>query len=253
MSNQPSWFSEEAGFFGPDYLVEYDEILPHKRTVTEVNFVEKVLKPLPDFKILDVPCGHGRHSIELAKRGYCVTGTELNQFFIAEAQKSAKADGVPIRFCQSDMRELDFCNEFDVALNLFTSIGYFDCDKDDVKFLAGVYNALKPGGQFLLDFVNLSWFTKNFKQKDWRKLSDDSFVLIEREYNIVLGRKIEKRTRIRSGVVKATASISQRIYSTNELVALAKGVGFHLEKSYGDFDGNPLNLASRRTILCFKK
>ncbi len=111
-NHQAPWFSEEAGFYGPDYLVEYDEILPHERTTIEVSSIEKILVLQPGFKVLDVPCGHGRHSVELAKRGYEVTGSELNRFFLDEARKAAETAGVSIRLCPSDMRELDFRNEF---------------------------------------------------------------------------------------------------------------------------------------------
>lgn len=252
-NHQAPWFSEEAGFYGPDYLVEYDEILPHERTTIEVSSIEKILVLQPGFKVLDVPCGHGRHSVELAKRGYEVTGSELNRFFLDEARKAAETAGVSIRLCPSDMRELDFRNEFDVVLNLFTSMGFFDNDVDDANFMAGVHSALKPGGKFLIDFVNRNWLTKNLKKKDWRKLSDGTILLIEREYDDISGRKLDHRTKIQNGIVGITTTISQRIYSTNELVSMAKSVGFSLEKALGNFDGTALNLTSRRTILCFKK
>lgn len=247
------WFSEEAGFYGPDYLVEYDEILPHERTVAEVSSIEKILELQSGFKVLDVPCGHGRHSVELAKCGYEVTGSELNRFFLDEAQKAAETAGVSIHLCQSDMRELDFNNEFDVALNLFTSMGFFDKDEDDVRFVTGVHSALKPGGKFLIDFVNRNWLTKNLREKDWRRFPDGTILLVEREYDEIFGRKFEHRTKIQNGIVGTTTTISQRIYSTNELVSMINSAGLKLINTYGDFQGNPLTLNSRRTILVFKK
>lgn len=153
MSKQDdNWFTEEAGFFGPDYLVEYEETLPEERTTKEVDFVEKTLDLQADMTILDVPCGHGRHAVKLAKRDYNVTGFELNEFFLQEARKAAEAVGVNVRFEQGDVRELTYNGEFDVALNLFTAMGYFDTDEDDLRFLAGVHKALKPGGK-----INLLW------------------------------------------------------------------------------------------------
>lgn len=253
MTNQIFWFSEEAGFYGPDYLVEYEEILPHERTIAEVDFIEKTLKLPINSHVLDVPCGHGRHMIELAKRGYNVCGSDLNRFFLSEAQNAAKISEVKIELHQCDMRELSFDNQFDVILNLFTSMGFFEHDKDDVSFLEGVYRALKPNGQFFLDFVNRNWLTKNLRQKDWRKLSDGTILLIEREYDEVSGRKFDHRIKIQNGIVGATTTISQRIYSTTELVSMAEKVGFHLTQTFGDFIGNQLTINSRRTILCFKK
>lgn len=253
MINKTPWFLEEAGFYGPDYLMEYEGILSEQRTALEVSFIEKALKLSPGSRILDVPCGHGRHSIEFARRGYSVTGSDLNRFFINEAQKEAKKVKVDVRFLQSDMRKLSFDSEFDIALNLFTSLGHFDCDQEDITFLSAVYSALKPGGHFLLDFVNKSWLTKSLKLKDWRKLSDNSIVLIERRYEDISSRKIEERTRVRSGKVEVTTSISQRIYSANELVSMGNAVGFEISNAYGDFQGIPLTQNSQRAILVFQK
>lgn len=253
MNKQVPWFSEEAGFFGPEYLVEYEEALPHERTVTEVDFIEKVLGLQPNTSILDVPCGHGRHSVELAKRGYDVTGSELNRFFLSEAQKAAEAVGVSVRFEQGDMRGLNFDEEFDVVLNLFTAMGYFDTDEEDRKFMAGVYRALKPGGQFLLDFMNRNWLIRNFKARDWCELPSGALLLTEREHDDVRGRNIDWRTKIRDGVVGETVMTSLRVYTTNELVAMAESVGFTFKEAFGDFEGNPLELNSRRTILHFEK
>lgn len=253
MTDKTPWFSEEAGFFGPEYLAEYEETLPHERTLAEVDFIEKTLALQPDMKLLDVPCGHGRHSVELAKRGYNVTGSELNKFFLSVAQKAADDAGVSVRFEQGDMREINFDSEFDVVLNLFTAMGYFDNDEDDQKFMAGVHCALKPGGQFLLDFMNRNWLIRNFKAKDWRELPSGALLLVEHEYDDIRGRNLDRRTKIKDGVVSETATTSLRIYTTNELVSMAESVGFTFKEAFGDFEGNPLGLNSRRTILQFVK
>jgi SAM-dependent methyltransferase len=252
MTNQP-WFAEESGFYGPDYLLEYDEILSQARTTNEVNFVTKALGLQLGDSLLDVPCGHGRHLVELALRGYSVTGAELNSFFLNKAQEAADSDNVSVQLVHQDMRELVFDNEFNAAINLFTSMGFFERDEDDVAFLSGVYKALKSEGLFLLDFVNRNWLTKNMKQKDWRKLPDGTILLVEREYDDVFGRKLDHRIKIKDGIVGKRETISQRIYSTNELVSMANSVGFELINTYGSFQDEPLTLNSRRTILVFKK
>lgn len=247
------WFEEDAGFYGPDYLIEYEEILHHAKTIHEVDFITTILNLCPEANILDVPCGHGRHLVELALRGHVVTGAELNGFFVNKTKEAAKSANVFVEVVQQDMRELTFNNEFNVVINLFTSMGFFEQDKDDIAFLSGVYKALKSGGYFLLDFVNKNWLTKNLKQKDWRKFPDGTILLIEREYDDVFGRKLDHRIKIKNGVVGERETISQRIYSTNELVSMANSVGFELVNTYGDFQGNPLILNSRRTILIFRK
>ena len=74
------WYSEEYSFFGEHYMKEYAHDLPPERTKSEVDFIEKVLKLKKRAKILDLGCGHGRHSVELALRGYKVTGQDLNEY-----------------------------------------------------------------------------------------------------------------------------------------------------------------------------
>lgn len=248
-----SWFSEDAGFYGPEYLVEYEEILPHERTLREVDFLVEALGLNNDSKILDVPCGHGRHIVELSSRGFSCFGVDLNQFFLDKTKESAGNAGVQIDLLQCDMRKLDFKGEFDVALNLFTSMGFFESDGDDIQFLAGVFNSLRKGGVFLVDFANRSWLTKRMKQKDWRIFPGGNVLLVERKFDEISGRKIEYRTKIEKGVLGPTTCISQRMYTASELISMAKGVGFSLVDSYGDFAGNPLSADSSRSILCFSK
>ena len=252
MNQKYPWFSEEAGFFGPKYLREYGEALTPERTLSEVDFVERILNLEPNNKILDVPCGHGRHSVELAKRGYDVTGVELNKFFLEVAQKAADEAKVSLQFKQEDMRELNFDAEFDVALNLFTAMGYFEDDEDDRKFMTGIYRSLKPGGQFLIDFMNRNWLIRNFKARDWNELPDGTFLLTERKHDDIRGLNSDRRIEIRNGVVSETAT-SLRVYTTNELVSMAESVGFTLKESFGDFEGTPLGIKSSRTILQFVK
>ena len=79
------WYTEEAGFFGPGYLREYADLTTPQRTAAEIDFLEHVLGLERGAAILDLACGHGRHAIELARRGYTVTGQDINDFFLQEA------------------------------------------------------------------------------------------------------------------------------------------------------------------------
>ena len=162
------WYLPEAGFFGPQYLAEYGSGLTQERTRKEVDFLEEhVFSPCLtggwDCKnILDVPCGHGRHSVELARRRYgmngplchMVWGQDLNGFFLMEARAAAKK--LPnVKLALGDMRRLRFPTAyFDVVLNLFTAFGYLESDDEDQKALDAVAKTLKRGGKFVLDVIN---------------------------------------------------------------------------------------------------
>lgn len=249
------WWSEKAGFFGPAYLREYEEILPPERTVTEVNFLVRTLgltngQPR---EILDVPCGHGRHAIALSEHGHTVTGVELNQHFVATAKAAATTTGVSPHFLQGDMREIAFTSEFDIVLNLFTSLGYFDDEHDDERFFAGAFRALRPGGTFVVDFINHDWLTGHWKARDWRILPDGSRLLVQRSFDVPTGRSTDQRTTIAPDGTEHTVTLSHRVYTVTELIALAKRVGFQLAATYGDFRDEPLTLDSKRAVLFFQK
>src|SRR5438309_3444259 len=108
------------GWFGPGYLELYDETL-RERTPREIDQIEALLQLRPPRRILDLPCGQGRHAIELARRGYRVTGVDLSPYMLGIAKQRAAAAGVQVRWFTGDMREPLRGERFDLVLNLFTS------------------------------------------------------------------------------------------------------------------------------------
>src|SRR6185503_17029472 len=102
-------------------------------------FVLERLELDPGARVLDVACGHGRHSLELARRGFAVTGVDLSARSIAVAREAAEREGLRATFVERDARDLDFDGEFDAAVNLFTSaIGYFDEEAENQRVVDGV-------------------------------------------------------------------------------------------------------------------
>lgn len=252
-TSQVPWYSEEAGFFGPNYLKEYGADLTHERTLAEIDFLEETLAIKKGAKILDCPCGHGRHSIELARRGYEVTGQDLNGFFLEEAKKAAKHAGVSVRWVKHDMREVPFESEFDFALNLFTAFGYLESDEEDQKALDQVTKALKPGGRFVLDVINRDRIVRTYRAKDWQQLSDGSMIISEKQFDHTTGRNNEKRTWIWPNGKRETFSLFVRMYTVVELVAMFGKAGLTLKETYGSYTGDPLTFDSSRYILVAEK
>jgi SAM-dependent methyltransferase len=247
------WYSEEAGFFGPGYLKEYGNNLTAERTKSEVDFLEKVLKLRRDANILDCPCGHGRHLIELARRGYHVTGQDLNSFFLQEAKKGAEDAGVSVRWVQGDMREIPFEKEFDVALNLFTAFGYLENDEEDQKALSQMGKALKPGGSFVLDVINRDNVIRNYREKEWQELSDGSVVITEKQFDHATGRNFDRRVRIWNDGRREEFSLFVRMYTVAELVSMFRKAVLTLKEMYGNYNAEPLTFDSRRYILIAEK
>jgi len=108
-------------FFNEDYFRIYGPRLSPDRTAGEVDGIVELLGLPAGAKILDLCCGHRRHAIPLAERGYQMTGLDLSEVFLRHAREAAEARGVEVRWVRSDMRDVPFEAEFDAVLNLFTA------------------------------------------------------------------------------------------------------------------------------------
>jgi SAM-dependent methyltransferase len=144
----------------------------------EVKFLWKVLKLRKGSRVLDIPCGTGRHALRLARRGASVLGVDASEAYLREARRAAKR--IPnVRFVRGDMRRIPLRGEFDAAINLWTSFGYFADPADDLKTLRGIARALKPGGLFLIDMLDYEAAKRRAQTKHWMKRSDGAYVLEE--------------------------------------------------------------------------
>lgn len=154
------WF--EAAYHNSS--AAYDEQPFVKGTPGEVDFIEQEIGGNRGLKILDVACGTGRHSIELARRGYGVTGVDLSESQLERARSKAEAAGVKVNFERQDARDLNFHREFDVVLNICEgAFALMAEDAEDFKILTGIARALKPGGRFIMTTLNALYSIKNRK------------------------------------------------------------------------------------------
>ncbi|MBI3420944.1 MAG: class I SAM-dependent methyltransferase [Candidatus Sungbacteria bacterium] len=251
------WYSEEAGFFGPGYLQEYSGMLTEERTQAEVDFLEHALGLRQGMKILDCPCGHGRHAIELACRGYIVTGQDLNGFFLAQAEATRTRlyppPYMPLRWVQGDMRQIPFEEEFDIALNLFTAFGYLESDAEDQQALNAVARSLRHSGKFVLDVMNRDRVARVYRERDWQHLPGGATVLTERAFDHVTGRNTETRTRISSNGERKEFTLVVRMYTVAELAAMMRTAGLEIKETYGSYRSEPLTFDSPRSILIAEK
>lgn len=250
----PPWYDEAAVFFGPRYLRDYKQHLTEKQdTDQQVDFLKRVLGLTADERILDLACGHGRHAIALAQRGYRVTGQDTNDFFLEKARQDAEAAGVDVTWVKRDMRDIPFTDEFDAVVNLFTSFGYLENDQEDQKVLEQIAQALKPGGQFFLDTTNRERVIKNFQRRMWQENDDGSIVLIDHEMDFASGRMHDTRTWIEPDGSRETITIPLRMYTLAELARMCAAAGLALTKAYGDFNGSNYGIDTRRLILVAQK
>jgi SAM-dependent methyltransferase len=133
----------------------YYHLLYNKRDNAEAEyFVNNLcahLKPPPHSRLFDIACGRGRFSVYLNKHGYDVTGIDLS---VESIRYARQFENDTLHFFAHDMRQLSYCNYFDMAFNLFTSFGYFKTDEEHVRTLTNFNRSLKPGGRLVLDYFN---------------------------------------------------------------------------------------------------
>jgi len=165
------WF--HTWFGSPYYHLLYSERNNHEAEYFISNLIN-YLHPAPGARLLDIACGRGRHAVCLNKRGYEVTGIDLAVENIAYANKHHTKT---LHFYVHDMRALAYSNHFDIALNLFTSFGYFDTETEHILTLKKFNRALKPGGMLVLDFFNSHKMVANLVPEAVKKVGHIDFHL----------------------------------------------------------------------------
>ncbi len=216
----------------------------------EAAFAAKLLGLKKGAALLDLCCGPGRHAVEFARRGLAVTGYDFSAEYLREAAARAAARGVELRLLRGDMRRLKFREEFDAAVNLFTSFGYFPKYSDDLRTLKGAARALKPGGLFLIDLLNGDLVRRLFIPRDWHDLGGH-YLLEERELRGDLLFNTWTRLDRKTGRAQKRTFFN-RLYGRAELAAALRLGGLRPLKFLGGFDGSPLSADSVR-LLCLAR
>jgi 2-polyprenyl-3-methyl-5-hydroxy-6-metoxy-1,4-benzoquinol methylase len=138
-----------------DYGLNYDNEIFTKGTIGECDFIEKEIDYNKDLKIIDVGCGTGRHSIELSKRGYSITGIDLSESLIEKAREKAKKNGLQVQFLKHDARNLPFENQFDVAIMICEgAFPLMETDEMNFEILKNVSKSLKKKAKLIFTTLN---------------------------------------------------------------------------------------------------
>ncbi len=219
--------------FDDDYML----LLPKyakRDTRREVDFIKSNLDLPPEGLVLDLACGAGRHAVAMAKKNYRVVGVDLSLSMLALAGDQAQEAGQKINLIHGDMRDLGFDSTFDGIYCLGTSFGYFD-EATNLKVLDGVYKALKPGAQFLLEIANRDFVTTKQPNLMWFEM-ENVISMEETDFNYISSRLVVTRQLIiNGGERQAKHEISLRLYSLHEIGQLLHSVGFAVKKVSGHY------------------
>jgi SAM-dependent methyltransferase len=217
----------------------------------EVDELISLLDIQPGSVILDLCCGPGRHSLELARRGFRVTGVDRTASYLLEAKKRAKAEGLNIEFIQEDMRKFSRAEGFDVIINMFTAFGYFEDSAEDKSVLSNIYLSLRKGGKLIIDIISKEILARIFRERDWQE-RNKSFVLQERKV-VQNWSRMENRWILLKDGRRYETRFSHRLYSAVELSGLLTDSGFSCVNIYGDLTGAEYDHNAKRLIAVAKK
>lgn len=245
-SATPEWFS---AFFTGLWLDVQRGFFPAEGSEKHASLLERVLALRPGSRVIDVPCGNGRLTLALARRGHVMTGIDFTPVFLDEAR--ASAGELPTTFVERDMRQLDGLSGFDAAFNYWGSFGYFD-DAGDEAVAAGVCRALVPGGRFAIDVNLIETLMPIFQPRGWFQVGDIT-VLEDRAFDFATSRIESDWTLIRAGGDEQRRHTSMRLYSAHELADLLRRAGFASVRFLDGASEAPLTVASRRALVVATK
>src|SRR5271163_3988588 len=216
--------------FNSLYLETDGDVIENDRnTAREVDLLIRSAGFERNDRILDLCCGQGRHSLDLARRGFTrVTGLDRSRYLIRLARKRARKSNLQVSFHEGDARRFRLGDaEFHCVCILGNSFGYFERPEDDLAVLEAVKRALGSGGALVMDLMDGDWMRGNFEPRSWEWVDQNHFVCRERDLAGDGDRLISREVVVHAerGVI-ADQFYAERLYSKERLEALLTGAGF---------------------------
>lgn len=234
------WFASEF----------YLKVYSHRNNSDAENILKLILNNVDipvNAKVLDAACGNGRHAKKFAELGYNVVGFDLSKTLLKIAQKKR---GNNLNYFCSDIRSLPVKTSFDLILNLFTSFGYFNTDKENFTFIKNSNTLLSKNGYFIFDYLNPTYVETNLVKKSEKKI--DNIKIVENR-NINQNR-VEKEIIISEDENRYRYFESVQLYSYATITKMFDKYGFEPHKTFGDYLGSDYYKdSSARMIIVFKK
>lgn len=202
-------------------------------------------------EVLDLCCGFGRHSLEMARRGLRVTGIDRTQSYIERAKREGADENLNCSFKLGDVRHMTTEKKYDGVASMWNSFGYTEDPEDDHLILEKVSQSLKPGGVFILDTPGKEVIASGFEANTWFERGETKILL---EYSIEMNWTVlRNRWLFFENEKMWEFQFTQRIYSALELSQMLYQHGFDDIDIWGSWDGAPYDDKAERLILVAKK
>ncbi len=212
-------------------------------TKKQVDFLIETLGLTGHERILDLACGFGRHSLELARRGYTVVGIDITKAYVEEATRQAEEERLAATFLHMDIRDVDFTREFDVVLNMGDgAIGYLENEAENLKIYDVIANALRPGGKHVMDIMSADYADTHFPCNLWDagekgitlsrfEWDKESQIMLYGQKDFAYGELLE--------APQFEAGDPIRLYHLKEIEQIMKDRNMSVRQVFGKFDGTP--------------
>ena len=233
-------------YFGADFFDLHVDLFPEALSRREVAGMLELMQVPFGARILDVPCGWGRHAVLFAEQGYDVVGADLSSELLRRAAPGP-------RYVAADVRHQPFAAaSFDIVINVFTSLGLFLDDAEDLAALREAHRLLRPGGRFLLESMHRDDVVADYAERDRWELPDGTEVRVRRRFDPVRGISHE-RLQWRKGERGGRKQHSLRLRTATEIAVLLGDAGFEEIEYFGDWDGRPFTHRDSSLIAVARK
>lgn len=233
-------------------MLEYDPIFSLGRDRADVARLIDLLGLPVGARVLDVPCGQGRHAHLLAENGFDVTGLDYSAFLLARAKRRGTGPG--LRYVRGDMRRLParWTGRFDALVNLFTSFGFFLHPHDDARVVAEFARVLRPGGTLVWHGGSRDGVMARFLARDWWKAGDGTIIAHERGFDPLSG-VLTVRSTWSGRAARGEREHRIRLYTASRLAEMCAAAGLVVEEAYDGWSERPLTRTASEMLLVARK